>query len=205
MTQDNSNEVVSEIERTANTLVKPAMVRKAGLMATEFIRDHIYHGSKLTPLSPVTKAYRGEGKPLQDTGHLRDSFSYEVKGNMAIVGTTSKYAAVHNNGATISAKNAKWLCIPAQGTRQLERRYGKQPRDVIQGLKDNGFNVYRPKNSRCMYYQSRRKNSKPHVLYYLKKQVVIPKREFFYLTKKEIKQITQEIGNDIFSSNAPVR
>lgn len=194
-----------ELDRMSKQLNSPALLKKTGVMATDFIRDHIYHGRKLAPLSPATTAYRGDGKPLQDTGHLRDSFAFEVKEHSVIVGTTNKYAAVHNNGATITPKNGKWLCIPAGGTRQLERRFGKQPRDVISGLKAGGFNVYRPRGTRVLCYRGKRKNSKPHVIYYLRKSVVIPKREFFYLSNKEIKQITQEVGNEFFSGNAPVR
>ena len=192
----NSREVIAQLDKIAGLITSPRLAEKVGIMATDTIRDHIYHGSKLKKLSSATVAYRGEGRPLQDTGHLRDSFSYEVQGNSkVVVGTTSKYAPVHNNGATITPKKAKWLCIPARGTRTLERRYGKKPRAVISGLEDAGFRVYVA--GHAMMYKGKGKKAKPHVLYYLKKSVVIPKREFFYLTNKEIRQIGEEISNEI--------
>ena len=161
-------------------------------MAESFIKDHIYKSQGFSPLSSATQAYRGNGKALQDTGNLRDSITYEVNGNTASVGTTMQYAAIHNNGATITAKKS-WLFIPAKGTRQLERRYGKKPKDVLSGLRSDGFSPFRMGRTVC-YTQ---KNKKRVVVYYLKKSVVIPKREFFYLTDYEVKLIMKEIAPKI--------
>lgn len=164
---------------------------KAGIMAADCIRNHIYAGTGFAPLSPATEAYRGEGRPLQDTAHLRDSITAETTGeNTAVVGTTVAYARIQNNGGVIKAKK-NWLCIPAAGTRQLERRYGKAPKDVLNGLRSEGFSVYRAGRTLC-YRKSGKAHA--HIVYYLKKSVTIPKREFWYLTDSEVQSIVNEIA-----------
>lgn len=161
-------------------------------MAEGFIRNHIYRSEGLSPLSAATEGYRGKGKPLQDTGNLRDSITFEVTGKDTVsVGTTRKDAPIHNSGGTITAKK-NWLYIPAAGTRQLERRYGKRPKDVLSGLRSDGASVFRIGRTVC--YSTGKTKGKPKVAYYLKKSVVIPKREFFYLSDYEVKLILQEIA-----------
>jgi phage gpG-like protein len=53
------------------------------------------------PLSPNTVAGRrkGSSRPLQDTGNLRESFTYELEGDGAVrVGTAVEYASQHQEG-----------------------------------------------------------------------------------------------------------
>jgi hypothetical protein len=50
---------------------------------------------------------------------------------------------------------------------------------------------------RTVCYRKKRKGSKTRVVYYLKKSVRIPKREFFYITKDEAETLLEEIINDI--------
>lgn len=52
------------------------------------------------PLSPNTIAQRGAGKPLQDTGRLRQSFTAQVSGNEVSVGTRNKIAPFHQYGTS---------------------------------------------------------------------------------------------------------
>lgn len=49
------------------------------------------------------------GQPLLDTGRLRNSLTYAVQGDTVEVGTNVKYAAVHQFGAVIRAKNVPYL------------------------------------------------------------------------------------------------
>ena len=99
------------LEDMAKNLDEKSKAKKAGLMASEMIRSHIYTGEGMPPLSAATTAYRGQGKPLQDTGALRDSITYELIGNnTASVGTDKVYAPIQNNGGTITAKK-NWLFI----------------------------------------------------------------------------------------------
>jgi phage gpG-like protein len=49
------------------------------------------------------------GKPLLDTGRLRNSFSAQVTATGFAIGTAASYAATHQNGATILPKNGRFL------------------------------------------------------------------------------------------------
>jgi phage gpG-like protein len=56
---------------------------------------------KWAPLRPNTVASRRKGsrKPLQDTGRLRQSFTFKIRGNHAVaMGTQSKVAQFHEHG-----------------------------------------------------------------------------------------------------------
>ena len=191
MTFESANKALEDM---AKNLDEKSKAKKAGLMASEMIRSHIYTGEGMPPLSAATTAYRGQGKPLQDTGALRDSITYELIGNnTASVGTNKVYAPIQNNGGTITAKK-NWLFIPAAGVKKLERSFGYGPTNVLKGLKVKNY-VYRVGRTIC--YRERGTNAPGRVVYYLKKSVVIPKRRFFYLTDEEISQILSEVSNDI--------
>ncbi|MGP1587273.1 MAG: phage virion morphogenesis protein [Treponemataceae bacterium] len=186
--------VCQSLDDIAKELKNPARVEKVGIMASDMIRNHIYEGKGFAPLSQVTVAYRNKGKPLQDTGSLRDSITSQVLSeNCVSVGTNNKSASLHNFGGVITAKK-EWLFIPASGTRRLERKFGKSPTSVITGLKSLKAYVYRVGRTVCY---KKKEMIKGKVLYYLKKSVEIPKREFFYLTESEKDTIFREITNDV--------
>lgn len=185
------------LQQISKALDSTAMAKKAGIMAADMIRSHIDKGTGFAPLSPATIAYRGPGQPLKDTGALRDSINSQLEGgDTASVGTTKEYAPRQNNGETLTAKGNGWLFIPAAGTRQLERRYGKKVSSVLSGLKGEGFSVYRV--GRTMCYRKRKSKQPGKVAYYLKKSVTIPARRFFYLTAEEMNQILEEVTDGIF-------
>lgn len=56
------------------------------------------YGNQWLPLK-----YRN-GKPLLDTGRLRNSITYKISGNSVQAGTNVDYAAVHQNGARIGSR-----------------------------------------------------------------------------------------------------
>lgn len=186
------------LDSIAERMTDSKRVSRAGNVAAEIIRSHIYTGDGMAPLSAATQAYRGAGRPLQDTGALRDSITSEqTDAHTASVGTTKPYAAIQNNGGTIQAKKG-WLFIPAAGTRQLQRRYGYRPGAVIQGLKAAGFSVYRAGRTVCYRKKGKGSGKTPgRLIYYLKKSVVIPERKFFYLTDEETAIILKEATDDI--------
>lgn len=186
-----------ELERIQMALQSPAQLRQAGVMAADAIRSHIDTGAGFDPLSPATIAYRGPGQPLKDTGALRDSINSQVVSSDTVsVGTTKEYAPRQNNGESISAKGNGWVFIPAAGTRQLERRYGKKVSSVLSGLKGAGFYVYRA--GRTMCYRKKGSRLPGKVVYYLKKSVTIPARRFFYLSAQEVDEIMREVTDAIF-------
>jgi len=70
--------VVETLDDLAGSLKTPSKLATIGGMAVEMIRGKIHSGQGFEPLSPATTAYRGSGRPLQDTGALRDSITYKV-------------------------------------------------------------------------------------------------------------------------------
>ena len=167
------SEISDTLDALALDLTKSTLIQKFGTMAADTIRMHI-QDSDFQPLSGATVEYRGQGDPLKDTGSLRDSITAElINGTTVSVGTNKLYAPIQNNGGVIRARK-QWLFIPAGGTRQLERRYGRKPGDVLSGLRNEDYWVYRVGRTIC--YRKKSKRAKPHVAYYLKKSVEIPKR-----------------------------
>lgn len=189
------NDVLEELEELERKLQRTDRLEKAGVMAADMIRSHIYRGEGFDPLAPATAAYRGRGQPLQDTSTLRKSIASEMTAADTVsVGTTVRYAPLHNEGGTIRAKK-DWLFIPASGVRKLERTHGKSPAAVIAALKGMNYSIYRVGRTVCA--RKREKGAKAKTLYYLKKSVEIPKREFFYLTDSESDRILKELTDDI--------
>ena len=188
-------DVDAELKKITQSLSDTGKIAQAGVMAADMIRKHLYEGEGFEPLGQVTRDYRGDGKPLQDTGHLRDSITAElINSDTVSVGTTVKYAAIQNNGGVITAKK-EWLFIPGPRMRYYERKFGRKPGDVLKGLRSEGFWVYRAGRTVC--YREKEKGAKAHVAYYLKKSVEIPKREFFFITDDELKTIMKELSDDI--------
>ena len=189
------------LDRLAASLKQTGKLETIGAMAADMIRGKIHKGDGFAPLSPATAAYRGPGRPLQDTGGLRDSITFKVIDEKTVsVGTNKPYAAIQNNGGVINAKK-NWLWIPAAGTRQLQRRYGYSPTDVLKGLKADGYSVFRI--GRTMVFRSKKKKRSESgklqyvntVIFYLKKSVEIPARPFFFLNDHDMKIIMQEVGS----------
>jgi phage gpG-like protein len=186
---------IDTLESLSKTLQTPAKLETVGGMAVEIIRGHIHEGRGWSPLAPATAAYRGEGRPLRDTGGLRDSITFSrVDGRTVRVGTNKPYARIQNNGGVVRAKK-NWLWIPGPGLRKLQRRYGYSPTEVLRGLKAEGYSVFRM--GRTMAYKKPGKRSKLRVAYYLKKSVEIPARPFFYLTPEETALIMREVGLEL--------
>jgi phage gpG-like protein len=196
--------MLDALDGLSRSLQPPAKMAAIGSMAAEMIRSKIHQGQGFSPLSGATAAYRGAGRPLQDTGGLRDSITFKVIDERTVsVGTNKPYAAIQNNGGLIRAKKAKWLWIPAAGTRKLQRRYGYSVTEVLNGLKSAGYYVFFPKEKRIVCYRSKRKiqknadgklEYKVYILYYLKKSVEIPARRFFYLSDKDMGLLMKEAG-----------
>jgi phage gpG-like protein len=172
-------------------------------MAADMIRGRVHEGQGFAPLSPATEAYRGAGRPLQDTGSLRDSITFKVVDERTVsVGTNKPYAAIQNNGGVIRAKK-EWLWIPAAGVRKLMRgkNGGYSPTDVLRAVKAQGYAIFRM--GRTIVYREKRKTRsaegklqyRTHVLYYLKKSVEIPARRFFHLTEREMNLLMKEAGS----------
>jgi len=193
--------VIDTLDGVARSLQNPSGLSAIGGMAAEMIRGHIHDGQGFAPLSPATTGYRGPGRPLQDTGALRDSVTHKVINERTVsVGTNKPYAAIQNSGGVIRAKK-NWLWIPAAGTRQLQRRFGYSPTDVLNGMKAAGYSIFRMGRTMCWREKRKSRNGagkleyKSHILYYLKKSVEIPARKFFYLSDHEMDLLMKEAGS----------
>jgi phage gpG-like protein len=190
-------DALDTLDRLSKALQSPSKLKTVGGMAAEIIRGHIHEGRGWRPLAPATVAYRGAGKPLKDTGGLRDSITHQVVDDRTvIVGTNKPYAPIQHEGGVIRAKK-NWLWIPGPGVRKLSRRYGYSPTEVLRGLKANGFSVFRRGRTMCYRRKKEKGPDKIRVAYYLKKSVEIPARPFFYLTAEEMALIAGEVGLDL--------
>jgi len=194
---------IEALDSLAKALKTPDKLAIIGGMAAEMIRGKIHKGDGFAPLSPATEAYRGRGRPLQDTGGLRNSITSKVIDERTVsIGTNKPYAAKQNNGGIIRARK-EWLWIPAVGTRKLQRRYGFSPTDVLRGLKAEGYSIFRKGRTMCFSEKRRTRNEggklqyRAHVLYYLKKSVEIPARPFFYLNDRDMELLIREVGLDL--------
>ena len=170
------------------------LLMKVGAMAVEKIRDHILKGD-LAPLSPATIAYRGKGKPLQDTRVMLNSIAYEVVGNDKVrVGTTAVQAKLMNDGGVVTAKK-NWLFVPGPGMRSWMRKYGPGIGPVLAALKAHDNYVFRKGRTIC--YRAKKKGAADRTAFYLCKQVTVPARPFFYLTDQELNRILEVYKNEL--------
>jgi len=195
--------VIKALDDLSNALKMPGKMAAIGDMAVEMIRSKIHKGDGFAPLSAATVAYRGEGKPLQDTSGLRDSITKEVIDDRTVsIGTNKPYAAIHNNGGVIQAKK-QWLWIPSAKTREYQGTYGYSPMEVLNGFKSAGYSVFRMGRTVVYSEKKRTRNAageleyKKHILYYLKKSVEIPARPYFYLNEQDMKLLMKEFGSEL--------
>lgn len=86
----------------------PLMRQIAGTMQTAVDRNFAAGGR---PKWLGLKAR--QGKPLIDSGELRNSINARWDNDYAMVGTNLPYAALHHFGGTIKAKRAKYLKFKA--------------------------------------------------------------------------------------------
>lgn len=176
------------LDRMIRRLKNPRNLAKVGAMAAEYIRSHIT-GGNLSPLSPVTAAYRGAGKPLQDTRVMMQSITYKVAGESSVVvGTTAVQAPLMHYGGVVNAKK-KWLFVPGPGMRSWMRKYGLGVGAVLDAIRASGNYVFR--RGRTICYRAKHKNAEDKVAFYLCKQITVPARPFFYLTDREAEKIME--------------
>lgn len=112
------------------------------------------------------KSFRAKhegGQTLSLSRRLRNSITYTATGSTATVGTSVEYAAIHQFGGTVRAKNAQFLSIPVT----LEARKAGSPRKMA------GLHVAQTLKGQFILV-----NDKGVTQYLLRKQVTIPARPF---------------------------
>ena len=134
------------------------------------------------------------------------SISAGYSKHQAIVSTNLPYARLVNDGGTITAKNRKFLCIPA--SRKVKRDMlkvqggGKESKGLIwkylDSMRAKGYSVYRPyrkgTSTRANVIMGKKKDKDAEALFILKTSVKIPPRPYMYLSDRELKQIDKMVG-----------
>lgn len=154
--------------------------RKAGDYMVSSTKRKINSGIRPAN-APLTTAVKEGSRTLRDRGQLYGSITRKTTNQFAAVGTNVAHAKTMHFGATIRAKK-KWLLIPASPeTRKMQNRFGKRPKDCIEGMRRAGYDVWF--HGRAVLAKEGR--GKPYVLYILKKKVVIPARPFLTIDKTD--------------------
>ena len=112
------------------------------------------------------KSFRAKhegGQTLSLSRRLRNSITYKATGSSATVGTPVVYAAIHQFGGTVRAKNAQFLSIPVTPA----ARAAGSPRNMA------GLHVAQTLKGQFILV-----NDKGVTQYLLRKQVTIPARPF---------------------------
>ncbi|MEL3908064.1 MAG: phage virion morphogenesis protein [Treponemataceae bacterium] len=169
--------------------LKPLM-QELSLMGQSAVQKNIENNTP-PPNAPLTKEVKQGSNTLKDNGRLRASITARHTESDATIGTNVAHARVHNpeDGRTetvIKPKKAKFLTIPASPkTRTFQRRYGFSAREVIEGLKNDGWIVYRPykkgTRQRANVIMAKKPEGKAVCVFILKTSVTVPARPFMFL------------------------
>lgn len=150
--------------------------------------------------APLTTAVKQGGKTLRDRGQLLSSITQKATDTHTVVGTNHVAARISHFGGTISAKRAKMLWIPANPlTRTMQRRYGFRVRDCIEGMRRDGWNLWRPKrkDGSPKNVMMAKKGETEFPLFILRHSVVIPARPFLFTDEMDRKLILQMFSREV--------
>lgn len=90
-----------------------------------------------SPWPPSIRALVTGGKTLTDSGRLGDSITHDAGRDSVRVGTNVRYAAVHQFGATISAKAAPLLVFRIPGLGLRRKKSVRIPARPFLGIDDD--------------------------------------------------------------------
>ncbi|NOU49972.1 hypothetical protein HG263_05405 [Pseudoalteromonas sp. JBTF-M23] len=156
--------------------------------------------------SALTRRLKGNKGPLKDTGELRASIAYTTRNDSLLVGTNKAHAPLLNNGGVIKPKTAKMLTIPA--TRQVKLQTNiRGVRGFLSSLESRGWSIVWRGGSvlgtppvgqkgiglklPAKLDKNGKKQRPAYLLFYRKKQVVVPARRFMRLTKAQKLELRQ--------------
>lgn len=94
--------------------------------------------------SPWLKLKIRQGQPLRDTGRLQRSITSQPDAQGVTVGTSLRYAPVHQFGATITPKKAKRLVFPGPGGKLIFAKKSVIPARPFLPLRRGGSAVVLP-------------------------------------------------------------
>ena len=156
-------------------------------------QERIKKGKVKPKTSKFTLSLRsgGSGRTLIDSGNLLKSLTYKIEGREVVkIGSNLPYAKVHQFGGKIKAKKAASLCIPATKEARKKSRFGVE--EALKKFTNEGWQIWFTEKA----IMGRKGNKgKPVVLFYRKKQIEIPKRQFVYLTKEDEKEIAEMVAS----------
>lgn len=139
--------------------------------------------------APLTVSIKKSSKPLADTGLLMSTITYGVRDDMAVIGTNRRGARMANFGGVVRPRNARDLWIPASSRIRKElMAYGGKIGPLIRQYRSSGYYVFRRGNA---FFARKRgsKQSKPIMLFILKKSVTVPARPFMYFSEIDMEII----------------
>lgn len=94
--QVHSEALEQRLKDMADRINNKTLLQKAGAIVRESVRTNFAAGGRPNKWAPLkTRA----GQPLRDRGILQNSITSKVSGDRVYVGTSVKYAAVHQFGA----------------------------------------------------------------------------------------------------------
>lgn len=140
---------------------------------------------KFKPISSLTKGNRvgggSGGKPLNDTGRLRQSLTHVVLSKDKVaVGSPVAYAALMQEGGTITPKKAQKLAIPV-GRKVAALSQAKGVRGALKEL-SKSLDIWFTENR---IFGTVPGSQKTETLFIRKSKVTIPPRPYLFIDEKD--------------------
>lgn len=185
---------IVKLEKKFRDKSKRELLNDIGFGLVNVFKKRMARG-EFAEISPLTKRNRvggGDGgKPLNDTGNLRNSLTHRVLSSESVaVGSPVTYAALMQEGGTIEPKTAKKLAIPV-GRKMSAMSKAKGVRGTLEKLSET-TNIWFTENA-IMGQTRGSKRAKPRVLFIRKDKVVIPPRPYLYLDEKDELYIAKKV------------
>jgi len=159
------------------------MGRVAGSMRSRTTK-RIDEGRLDAENAPVTKEVKQGDNPLEDSGLFLESITTQVTDETAVVGSPLKQAPVLQKGETITPTDAEKLAFPASSkTRTLQRKHGFDFAKLIEGMREDGWNVWFEENA--VVADNPESNDDPWALLVRKEKVTIPAYRPFQLDDED--------------------
>lgn len=185
-----SGQLVAQLQGVARTASDTrALLQDAGYyMSTKAIPTIFRTGGGPAQWpAPVLR----DGKPLLDTGVLRNSISYGIRGARLTIGSHLEYSALQQwgtaglPGGVLKPKKGKFLAIPNPYVLKPSERQNRRPRDFPNAF----FNAY--PFPALWLKKGKGKNAKIVPIFFLHRWVRIRARPFLFFTDEHMTVMTQ--------------
>ena len=186
-------QVIDALERR---LQDPALLDQIGSLGVSLVQKNIETGPWV-PNSPLTRNYKGNSKPLRDTGGLLNSIAHRVGSGVVFIGSNHIAARILHDGGTITPKRTRFLAVPLGAeARRFMRTYGHTPRACIEGMKADGYKVWVAKG---VILAQKGKRGRVRALFVLKSKIRIPARQFLRLPERSVRIIERAVMRRLVS------